>query len=605
MKKLIGYFAGNYLYKIRYQLVLLLIFVTVLPIISIQLINFSKTSAIILNKNQAILNDNLLISTDNLNNVLADYKQILFNISTDASYMENILLLDKAKINSNSYTRICEKLETCVKTNIILCPEVQAVGIISTSGNSYIYAQKREKTLSIIDYFNNNISSLKTNSISPTIGVISHGSSYYNKENPTFYLSVSSIHSEKMKLVGSIILFINPEKLNNIINNSTSEIYDFTNRMLVNYDDYIICSKNGLTGYQTNEIDEFSDIKKVAETNKGIKSTAGDLVSMSDLDYFNLKFFNIIDYNLLNKSLNALWSTIIWLMIAILFITLIIAFLVCRKFIFSLERVAIAMKSIDEDNLDCELKVTSKNEVRYIEQSYNQMLRRIKALLEENKSKADHIIEINKKACDAELKSLELQINPHFIFNTIDTINWTAIQSSCFEVSEQLNQLAYILRYTVYNMNQLVPMKEELQWVESYLNLQKNRFHNKFSYDIFVDEAADQLKIHKLLLQPILENSILHGFEDIAYHGYLRIDCNILQHRFLLIQITDNGRGIPPEKLKEIHCLFSYRKDIFTGVGLSNIAYRFQKYYPDSKIIVTSNYYNTCFKLFIPIREMR
>jgi len=88
------------------------------------------------------------------------------------------------------------------------------------------------------------------------------------------------------------------------------------------------------------------------------------------------------------------------------------------------------------------------------------MLSLIRNLLTENKQQNDHILEITKAAYEAELKSMELQINPHFLFNTIDSINWTAIRENCIDVSEQLNRLSYILRYTVYNMNQVVSVRD-------------------------------------------------------------------------------------------------------------------------------------------------
>ena len=109
------------------------------------------------------------------------------------------------------------------------------------------------------------------------------------------------------------------------------------------------------------------------------------------------------------------------------------------------------------------------------------MLSLIRNLLTENKQQNDHILEITKAAYEAELKSMELQINPHFLFNTIDSINWTAIRENCIDVSEQLNRLSYILRYTVYNMNQVVSVRDEIDWFIQYLELQKIRFHNSFS----------------------------------------------------------------------------------------------------------------------------
>ncbi len=130
------------------------------------------------------------------------------------------------------------------------------------------------------------------------------------------------------------------------------------------------------------------------------------------------------------------------------------------------------------------------------------MLSLIRNLLTENKQQNDHILEITKAAYEAELKSMELQINPHFLFNTIDSINWTAIRENCIDVSEQLNRLSYILRYTRMNCeNEFseVSVRDEIDWLIQYLELQKIRFHNSFSYFVSAPENVLEFNIHKLL----------------------------------------------------------------------------------------------------------
>lgn len=154
---------------------------------------------------------------------------------------------------------------------------------------------------------------------------------------------------------------------------------------------------------------------------------------------------------------------------------------------------------VNEHHLDISIDTNCHNEMKIIEKSINRMLSLIRNLLTENKQQNDHILEITKAAYEAELKSMELQINPHFLFNTIDSINWTAIRENCIDVSEQLNRLSYILRYTVYNMNQVVSVRDEIDWFIQYLELQKIRFHNSFSYFVSAPENVLEFNIHKLL----------------------------------------------------------------------------------------------------------
>ena len=177
--------------------------------------------------------------------ILTDYKRILFQISTDVTCMDNILELSKVSPDSAEYRRISESLETYIKANILMYPEIQALCVISTTGTPYIYVQKRQKTQPIIDYFEANKEELNQLLLSSTrsiIGSVHDGSPYYDPEHPVFFLGSRTIHYEKMKITGSILLFISPDKMNSAINNPDSQVYPFTDKLLVDSSGRLILS---------------------------------------------------------------------------------------------------------------------------------------------------------------------------------------------------------------------------------------------------------------------------------------------------------------------------------------------------------------------------
>lgn len=612
MTKIFPFIKKQFLTKIRYQMVLLLFGVIVLPILTIQLVNIYTTSESTLKKNQAILNENLLLSKELLNTKLLAYRDIFFSISTNSDFIENVEALNDTTTDTMIYRRISDALDTCITTNILLYPEIQAVGVIGANQEPYIYAQKRQQFMSVMDYFDNHYLELDcadSTDYKLKVGTVPSSASDDAYASPSFYICANCVNYEKMTPMGTLILFINPEKLNETINNVTSEVYDYTSRTLMTAAGDILCDKTGNSGKNWNELEEyafidFSSLPEQADFHKD-----QTLLSASDTDYFNLKLVNIVDYTEMNRSLIIFWPIIIGITIFILILSLFITYYVMgRRFILPIEQIATAMKSVDKTHLDNRFRKIRNDELGDIERSYNEMLIQIKSLLEENQRQTEHLLEMNNQACTAELKSLELQINPHFIFNTLDTINWTAIADGSMAVSEQLNCLASILRYTVYNINQIVPVSQDIEWIEQYLQLQRTRFHNSFSYHIYAEPDALHLKIHKLLLQPFLENSLIHGFDQIPYAGDLQVQCHIISNRYLRIQVTDNGCGIPPEKLANIRRLFSPEpndtQDFSDSIGLSNIVYRTRKYYPGSRLMVASQKGRTCFKLFIPIDEM-
>lgn len=113
---------------------------------------------------------------------------------------------------------------------------------------------------------------------------------------------------------------------------------------------------------------------------------------------------------------------------------------------------------------------------------------------------------------NAEIAALEAQINPHFLYNTLDTINWMAIDRDEYEISNMITTLARILRYGISDSNGVVKIRDEVEWLKQYIFLQQTKLKNSFDCHIDVEPELMDLSIHKLLLQPFIENAILHGF---------------------------------------------------------------------------------------------
>lgn len=178
-------------------------------------------------------------------------------------------------------------------------------------------------------------------------------------------------------------------------------------------------------------------------------------------------------------------------------------------------------------------------EFKPIEQQFNQMLEQLEFSRQKEK-------EANAKQKDAEIAALEAQINPHFLYNTLDTINWMAINNDEYEISNAISTLAYILRYTIDKSNAIVTVKEETEWLKQYLFLQQIRLQGEFKCSIEVDPDILEWRIHKQLMQPFVENAIIHGFELRKKECILRVNIDRAGNDILIV-IWDNGKGIEPE----------------------------------------------------------
>ena len=169
-----------------------------------------------------------------------------------------------------------------------------------------------------------------------------------------------------------------------------------------------------------------------------------------------------------------------------------------------------------------------------------------------------------------------------------------------------LKKLSNILRYTFDQSNQKVYLYQEIAWLEQYLYLQKTRFEDVFEYEVLVDEALQSRSFGKLMLQPFVENSIIHGFEGRRKDGKIRILGEELQDKSIKITIEDNGKGMTPEVADEIQSAIKnpYQKNI-QGIGVSNAAARIYAYFgEEAQLDVETEEGKGCKFIFVlPMRE--
>lgn len=170
------------------------------------------------------------------------------------------------------------------------------------------------------------------------------------------------------------------------------------------------------------------------------------------------------------------------------------------------------MQIAKEGHLDVQINEMKKDEISIIMESFNSLMNKLNNLMTETK-------EATFKQKEAEIRALEAQINPHFLYNTLDSINWMAIEKEEHDISRMLKSLAEILRYSIQNSNELVTISEEINWLKKYMILQLNRYDYSFDYTIEVEKSLYNHPIHKLLLQPFIENAIAHGISSYQSEG--------------------------------------------------------------------------------------
>ena len=248
------------------------------------------------------------------------------------------------------------------------------------------------------------------------------------------------------------------------------------------------------------------------------------------------------------------------------------------------------MSRIGANGVYREAFLPHEQDVADLFRSYNDMVRRIenqeRIILEQNRNN----LEMAKKQKDTELKAMEMEINPHYLYNTLNTINSVAREHGDFQVSRRLKGFSSTLFYILKDRFQPAMVREEVDWLRNYLLLQQERFPGLFSYEVEAEPELLEARIYKLLVQPFVENAILHGFEGMEEDGFLSILFYEDEGR-IVISIWDNGKGICPDELDRLRQIADNPMGQDSSrIGILNSCRRMYGYYGDRwKLDIESN----------------
>lgn len=308
--------------------------------------------------------------------------------------------------------------------------------------------------------------------------------------------------------------------------------------------------------------------------------------------------WSIILCQSINEYQKAIEEQIIfWIMVAlaVLLIFVLLIYRVTKPVMISVNDIVDAMENLEKDNFRERLKVREKDsiEIQAISEGFNDMSERIYNLIGQVKKSA-----IEQK--NAEISALEAQIDPHFLYNILDTINWKAIENEQYEISDMLVALADILRYAINDAGEFTTIDAERGWLEKYILLQQEKLGEKIELEFKIQNQLGKCKIHKMLLQPFVENAIKYSFR--GYDGEHRLVIEVAEaEEQLHIIIANNGQHIEAEQLKNLN----EGREMKNHFGISNVRKRLQLYYGENAVIYFENISSGGVKvhLFVPLQE--
>lgn len=272
---------------------------------------------------------------------------------------------------------------------------------------------------------------------------------------------------------------------------------------------------------------------------------------------------------LVNRNVNDMIRLSLWLAVVVLAVAVLTSWLLSRLIGKPLRGLASAMESFESDADHFTYRpVGGTREVQELSDSFEHMVLRIQELMTTVREE-----EVNLRK--TELKALQAQINPHFLYNTLDSIAWMCEQGRNADAVKMVHALARLFRISISRGHELIPIAKELEHAESYLQIQMYRYKNQFTYTFDVDPDCLGYYCNKITLQPIIENSINHGLDLMVEEG--RIDVRV---RFdgddIVFSVQDNGVGMGPEQLEAI---MQHGPTDRTGIGIKNVNDRLKIYF--------------------------
>ena len=550
---------------------------------SIQSVIFATVAVLVLSAVVIVTGVSMRFTNTSIFENSSQYTQTIIqqmnqNIDSYIDYMENIAYLISSnedvqdylfsdEIDSEGRYRILKQFETILDSR----SDIRNVGIISKSGRMLI----NNGSKSVNHDLNINTQEWYTQALNSPEGATltsSHVQHIISGERPWVITLSRGIRdrSGSGEKEGVFFIDLNYSAISGLCDQSTVGTKGYA---------FILDAKGNIVYHPQqqqlyNEL-QTENISLIMDTDEDTVLTGtgsnGKLYSISRSDKTGWTVVDCTNVReLLSKSRQA-QSIYVLTAVVLVIVALLFSRFMARSITLPIQKLRDSMKKVQEGDFSVsDVVVDSRNEIGSLTKSFDVMTHRIQELMEQNV----HEQEQKRKS---ELKALQSQINPHFLYNTLDSIIWMAEGKKNEEVVLMTASLARLLRQSISNEDEVVPIANEVEYARGYLTIQKMRYKDKLEFQIDVDPSILHIPLIKLVLQPIIENAIYHGLKYKESKGLLIIK-GFPKDGNAVLQVIDDGVGMDEETLAHIYDRHkvNYHSN---GVGVYNVQKRLKLYY--------------------------
>lgn len=573
----------NFHYSLRFEMIFACFVISIIPILIMQTVFYSLNRYYMEQKIDTLTSTNLSYIKSNIESDMEYYDEILYRIDSDDTITQAETNLKKGSLTDRELALV--KLRDTFASYADIRDEVIDITFVDSKLESAFYDKK---SISVDNYVWNAYSPKEKrqiyNKILKSDKIVTLGTKRYFFNNEANYLYSVGIKAWNLRTgenLGVVMLSIDESHLQKVCNiNSGHE-----KAHAVNDFSFIIDGQNRIISFPNKRYIGRTIKKNPGENNYDLSGvfnsismnkSDGIIINSTPVSGAGWRIVNLIDKSSMFSEINSFWTFTMNITLLIILFCIVLIFVFSNKFYKSVNDIVLEIKKAKKGDFSAHIKLKRESELVFISNEFNEMILKVNGLVENLKKQNEYIYEISNKRREAEINAIVAQINPHFLYNTLDCINWMLIKSENYDASKMVGNLADILRYSIPNINDQVTIQDAVNWLEEYLYLHKVRFNYSFRSEFIVEEGVLSCKIYKLLLQPIVENAVLHGFKGCTGGKLLTIKIAKFEENRLKIEIVDDGNGIPEEKLS--HLLDEAASG---GIGIKNVNERLKIYYHD------------------------
>lgn len=559
-EKIQGYKKHTKASSLKVQLLLYFIVSTVIPVSVFGGLLVKYHHYIFSEYLTRLATDNMYQAEKNIDTSLRAFEEFTIEIAYN-DIIQDLLYEESTHVVQHKNLNIDELIADIRYTN----PEFVSLKLFNHQGEP-AYSSRFFDTI-----LDTPLSSNMLNTIGQSKGKLVYmNSPSHSTYNPPLMSFIRQVKSKKennfARVLGYLTFYTKHSMLNNIIQDIRFEnsgyvfLVDENNQILNHY------NKSLSQDMLKNNLDFASNKEQINTTYDGEKYR----ILVNRTSNYNIKLVGVIPENDLNKRLYPIMKLCILIIATCLFIVLIISSLIAYQIIHPLLHLQDLMNRVSNNDFTVYMPYTKKDEISILSNQFNHMVDQLNKLIEENYETKIRQKELMFLEKEAQLNALQQQINPHFLYNTLESINWMAYKKDAHNICDMVTALGDFFRGNIANDSNLIPFKEEIDHLKNYIYIQEIRYHNRLSIIWEVDEDILHYKTIKLLLQPLVENAIVHGISKVQEGGTVTIK-GYKDQEHIHFSIQDNGLGMDYDTLQKLNQRLVHGDNQCRSVGLANV----------------------------------